>query len=50
MGKMKQTAQFIELIKEHPLIYDTTHDDYKNLRKRDKVWDEIGKEIKVKGE
>ena len=37
----------IELVKKHKILYDLADEDYKNIRKKDKIWDEIGLELKV---
>jgi hypothetical protein len=33
------TEKLIELVKIYPILYDLSHEDYKNVRKKDKVWD-----------
>ena len=40
------TEKLIELVKNYPIMYDLSHDDYKNVRKKDKVWDSIGLELR----
>jgi len=37
--------KLIEVVKNYPIIYDMSHRDYKNIRKKNKIWDEIGNEI-----
>uniref|UniRef100_A0A6P7F325 Transcription factor Adf-1-like n=1 Tax=Diabrotica virgifera virgifera TaxID=50390 RepID=A0A6P7F325_DIAVI len=43
---MVPTEKLIELVKKYPILYDLSHEDYKNIRKKDKIWDEIGQEMK----
>lgn len=38
-------SQLIQLVKEYDLIYDTTHSDYRNSAKRQKIWKQISKQI-----
>ncbi|XP_045467019.1 transcription factor Adf-1-like [Harmonia axyridis] len=45
-----EMQKIIELVRKHPILYDLSHEDYKNIRKKDKIWDEIGKEICEDGE
>lgn len=35
----------IELFWNYPILYYVPHEDYKNIRKKDKVWNKIGDEI-----
>uniref|UniRef100_A0A6P7GZI3 Uncharacterized protein LOC114344940 n=1 Tax=Diabrotica virgifera virgifera TaxID=50390 RepID=A0A6P7GZI3_DIAVI len=37
--------KFIELVRQYPIIYNLSHEEYKNIRKKDKVWSKIGEEI-----
>jgi hypothetical protein len=46
---MAFTEKLIELVKIHPSLYDLSHKDYKNMRKKDKVWEQIGVEAKENG-
>lgn len=46
---MSVTEQLIEKVKEYPILYDLSHADYKNVRKKDKVWDEIGAALNEDG-
>ena len=41
---MAFTEKLIELVKIYPILYD-----YKNVRKKDKVWEQIGAELKESG-
>ena len=45
---MAFTEKLIELVKIYPILYDLSHEDYKNVRK-DKVWEQIGVELKESG-
>jgi hypothetical protein len=31
------------------MLYDMSSEDYRNVRKKDQLWDEIGKELHVPG-
>ncbi|CAG9766009.1 unnamed protein product [Ceutorhynchus assimilis] len=44
------TEKLIELVKKYPILYDLGNPDYKNIRKRDKIWDQIGAELNESGE
>lgn len=46
---MVSTEMLIEFVKKYPILYDLSHEDYKNIRKKDKLWDEIGQEIHTTG-
>nr|XP_018902714.1 PREDICTED: uncharacterized protein LOC109034165 [Bemisia tabaci] len=37
--------QLIELVHKHPQLYDTGHEHYKDIEKRDKIWGEIAEEL-----
>lgn len=41
--------RIIELVRKHPILYDLSHEDYKNIRKKDKVWTKIGEELGENG-
>lgn len=43
---MAFTEKLIELVKIYPILYDLSHEDYKNVRKKDNVWEQIGVELK----
>jgi len=46
---MAFTEKLIELVKMYPILYDLWHEDYKNVRKKDKAWEQIGVELKESG-
>ena len=46
---MALTEKLIELVKVYPILYDLSHEDYKNVRKKDKAWEQIGAELKESG-
>jgi hypothetical protein len=41
--------KLIEFVKIYPILYDLSHEDYKNVRKKDNVWEQIGVELKESG-
>lgn len=43
------TEKVIEAVKSHAILYDYSHPDFKNIRKKNKVWDEIGKILEIDG-
>ena len=44
---MAFTEKLIELVKIYPVLYDLSHEDYKNVK--DKAWEQIGVELKESG-
>jgi hypothetical protein len=40
----------IDLVSKHPLLFDLSVEEYKNSKKKDRVWDEIGRVLNKKGE
>lgn len=46
---MSKTELLIEIVRKYPILYDLSHEDYKNIRKKDKIWIEIGKELNENG-
>jgi len=38
--------QIIEIVKLHPILFDLSNLDYKNNRKKDNEWKEIGEALK----
>ena len=43
---MAFTEKLIELVKIYPILYDLSYEDYKNVRKKDKAWEQICVELK----
>lgn len=39
----------ITLVSQHPLLYDLSVEDYRNTRKKDKTWSEIGVKLNKSG-
>ena len=39
----------IDLVKQHPLIYDKSHPLHYRTNARNEVWDEIGKILSIPG-
>ncbi len=48
--KQKEKAKFIEAVSEWPLLWDKSHDDYKNKKKVDDKWDDLASEHGFKGD
>lgn len=46
---MAFTGSFIEVVKKYPSLYDASHDDYRNSKKKDKIWEQVGAEVKQNG-
>ncbi|CAL1671958.1 unnamed protein product [Lasius platythorax] len=42
--------QIIEIVKLHPILFDLSNPDYKNIKKKDNVWKEIGEALKEDGD
>lgn len=42
---MEGTIQFIEIIKRHSAIYDTTNKDYKNMERKANAWMSVANEL-----
>ncbi|XP_017482457.1 PREDICTED: uncharacterized protein LOC108371412 [Rhagoletis zephyria] len=47
---MVDVEKLIENVHNNPILYDVTHAEYKNIRKKDKIWENIGVELKESGE
>nr|XP_021194075.2 uncharacterized protein LOC110378940 [Helicoverpa armigera] len=45
----EKTERLIETIRSYPVLYDTTHDDYKNKHLKDKIWDKIAEALRDVG-
>lgn len=39
----------IDLIRQNELLYNPESNDYGNLRKKEQVWDDIGRQLKRSG-
>lgn len=39
----------ITLVSQYPLLYDLSEEDYRNTRKKDKTWSEIGLKLNKSG-
>lgn len=50
MSKHISTLQIIDIVKSHPVIYDMTHPEFKNTFLKNKLWEEIGGQLKTDGE
>jgi len=46
---MAFTEKGTEIVKIYQILFDLSHEDYKNARKKDKVWEQIGVELNESG-
>lgn len=44
-----EEIKLIQLVKYHELLYDPDNRDYTNKKKKEKVWDDIGRQLKRSG-
>lgn len=44
------TEKVINAVRKRRILYDCRHPEFKNLSRRKKVWDEVGKELNQSGE
>lgn len=44
------TEKLIENVKNYKILYDLSHPEYKNNRRKNKTWDEIGALLNTDGE
>nr|CAD7579787.1 unnamed protein product [Timema californicum] len=44
------TEKLIEIVKLHGVIFDLSHPDYKNIRNKSKIWEEIGRSLGEDGD
>ena len=47
--KEQLKMQLIELVREHPVLYDTAHPDHLNSSITDVIWEEIADNLGVDG-
>jgi hypothetical protein len=38
---MSTTEQLIEEVKLHSILFDLSHHEYRNIKKKDEVWEQI---------
>ncbi|XP_062135696.1 uncharacterized protein LOC133845288 isoform X2 [Drosophila sulfurigaster albostrigata] len=48
--EMAKVELLIKLVKKHKMLYDMEDEDYKNTKKKDKIWNEIGLELEESGD
>lgn len=41
------TIKFIKLVRDHPVLYDTTHEHYLSTKIKDCIWDQIATEVNI---
>jgi hypothetical protein len=39
------TEQLIEEVKLHNILFDLSHPDYENIKKKDEVWEQMGRSL-----
>lgn len=39
------TEKFIEIVKSHPPLYNTEHRLFKNVAKKNEIWEQVAKEL-----
>jgi hypothetical protein len=44
------TEKLIENVKNYKILYDLSHPEYKNKRRKNKTWDEIGALLNTDGD
>lgn len=49
MSSANLTELLIKKIKHHRILYDSRSPDYKNIRKKDKIWETLGRELRISG-
>ncbi|XP_073977446.1 uncharacterized protein isoform X2 [Rhodnius prolixus] len=50
MSSANLTELLIKKIKHHRILYDSRSPDYKNIRKKDKIWETLGRELRISGD
>lgn len=50
MSSANLTELLIKKIKHHRILYDSRSPDYKNIRKKDKIWEALGRELRISGD
>lgn len=46
---MSMSEQIIEIVKNYPILYDTSHPEYKDKQKKNETMEEIGQFLGVDG-
>ena len=46
---MSTTEQLIEEVKLHNILFDLSHPDYKNIKKKDEVWEQMARSLRTSG-
>jgi len=46
MAKKLDTIEFINLVRQHPILWDARRDDYKLTENKPIVWDKIAETVK----
>lgn len=46
---LTRVERIIEIVRNYPILYDLSHEDYKNVKKKDRTWSEIGKQLNASG-
>ncbi|KAL1488771.1 hypothetical protein ABEB36_014570 [Hypothenemus hampei] len=48
--KICTPEKFISLVMEYPFLYDKTKSEFKNVKKKDRIWSKIGEEFNSTGD
>ena len=49
MAEKFEDIEFIELVRQQPLLFDKSHANYMNNQKKAQVWANIGAKVGLKG-
>ena len=43
----EEKKRLIYLVEQNPILYDTSHEDFFDVKKKDKIWDYIGQALGI---
>ncbi|RDD40618.1 Transcription factor Adf-1 [Trichoplax sp. H2] len=46
----EEKKRLIHLVERHPILYDTNHEGFSDVKKKDKIWGFIGEALSIHGE
>lgn len=44
-----EKKRLIYLVEQNPILYDTSHEDFSDVKKKDRIWDFIGQSLGIHG-